>query len=154
MWLCNYVHWFKNMTVNQLTSGVLYFFRSPMHIGLIKRQRPNSAITGTPVWREAILVKCLAEGHKHHGRSPDSKTWGRSTTSISKDVRIEWPRKMTNLLCLYPTEKDRERQLEKGAYLLGFRGHADDAMYSIRPLYFQGRANFTSICLSSKKIIT
>ena len=26
----------------------------------------------TPEWREAIMVKCLAQGHKHHGRGRDS----------------------------------------------------------------------------------
>ena len=33
--------------------------------------RANSALTGThltPGWREAIMVKCLAQGHKCHGR--------------------------------------------------------------------------------------
>ena len=31
----------------------------------------NSALTGThltPGWREAIMIKCLAQGHKCHGR--------------------------------------------------------------------------------------
>ena len=27
----------------------------------------------SPWWREAIMVKCLVQGHKHHGRSQDSK---------------------------------------------------------------------------------
>ena len=43
------------------------------HIGLIKHnnQLCPHRYPFPPGWREAIMVKCLAQGHKHHGRSRD-----------------------------------------------------------------------------------
>ena len=43
--------------------------------GLIKHNNlslPSQVPIYTPGWREAITVKCLAQGHKHHGCSQDS----------------------------------------------------------------------------------
>ena len=33
---------------------------------------PSQVPIYTPGWREAIIVKCLAQGHKHHGHGQDS----------------------------------------------------------------------------------
>ena len=40
-------------------------------VTMLPHQPTNSALTGThltPGWREAIMIKCLAQGHKCHGR--------------------------------------------------------------------------------------
>ena len=43
------------------------------HTGLIKHNNQfcSHRYPFTPGWREAIMVKCLAEGHKHQGCSQD-----------------------------------------------------------------------------------
>ena len=53
------------------------------HIGLIKHnnQLCPHRYPLTPGWREAIMVKCLAQGHKHHGH-------GRGSNPHSDDSTI------------------------------------------------------------------
>ena len=45
--------------------------------------QPTLALTGThltPGWREAIMIKCLAQGHKCHGRDSNQHSAANTRT--------------------------------------------------------------------------
>ena len=60
-----------------------------VHIGLIKHNNQHCPhrYPFTPGWREAIMVKCLAQAHKHHGRGRDSNP--HSDDSVVR-TQIRW----------------------------------------------------------------
>ena len=62
------------------------------HIGLIKHnnQLCPHRYPSTPGWREAIMVKCLAQGHKHHGRGRDSNPHS-DDSAIRTQIRCTKP---------------------------------------------------------------
>ena len=62
--------WNHLISLGEYTAQLLPFRR----IGLIKHnnQLCPHRYPFSPGWREAIMVKCLAQGHKHHGRDRDS----------------------------------------------------------------------------------
>ena len=51
---------------------------------------PSKVPIYTPGWREAIIVKCLAQGHKYHGRGQDSNSHS-DDSAIRTQVRCTKP---------------------------------------------------------------
>ena len=72
----------------EYTAQLLPFRR----IGLIKHnnQLCPHRYPFYPGWREAIMVKCLAQGHKHHGRSQDLNSHS-DDSAIGTQIRCAKP---------------------------------------------------------------
>ena len=69
--------------------------RNLQKLAIIGRIRHNNQLRPhrhpfTPGWREAIVVKCLAQGHKHHGRSEDSNSHS-DDSAIRTQIRCTKP---------------------------------------------------------------
>ena len=62
-------------------------------------------LSGTPGWREAIMVKCLAQGHKHHrswwGFKPKFFTTISRMTSVQFLMKKNPVSKYWSLTCMY-----------------------------------------------------
>ena len=98
----------------------------------------------TPGWREAIMVKCLAQGHKCHDRDSNPYYTEQNHNSVSSVLLSAWPFTCTSFNLNSQQVFEGKRENHRAIFSRRV------AVYMLKIIVVSLRQNTVVVCLKSK----